>query len=444
MEMAPSGPGQKDVHKMRFTGPYRQSVAWMALLVLALTGCTRVRTTIPAQCVTPKYFDGPRSAREPVNFLQLRQDPPTSYLLGPRDILGVYIEGVLGRAEDAPPVHFSDQPNVPPSIGFPIPIREDGTLSLPLIPPINVSGLTLAQAEHEIRKAYTIDNRILAPDRARIIVTIMKPRTYSILVVREDTQIVAGGTAPSRRAEGFEPERRAYTKVVELKAYENDVLHALGESGGLPGVDSKNEIKILRGAASSPEMKQQYQQAMQDPQRRQQLFATGGNNIVKIPLRMGPKDPPVNISTDDIILGNGDIVFIESRSSEVFYTGGLLQGGQFPLPRDYDLDVLGAIAMSGGSIAAAAGGSATAGGGFSRGGVGSIFPPTRVIVVRTVGQQMYAIQISLKTAMTNPDERILIQPNDFVLLEYTEFELVANVLLNNVNLNLSLNDLFNR
>ena len=44
-----------------------------------------------------------------------------------------------------------------------------------------------------------------------------------------------------------------------------------------------------------------------------------------------------------ILLHDGDIVFIESRETEVFYTGGLLGGNQFALPRDYDIDVVRAI-----------------------------------------------------------------------------------------------------
>ncbi len=50
---------------------------------------------------------------------------------------------------------------------------------------------------------------------------------------------------------------------------------------------------------------------------------------------------------EDIILEEGDVVYIESRDAEVFYTGGLLPGGEFPIPRDYDLDVLGAMALAG-------------------------------------------------------------------------------------------------
>jgi len=205
----------------------------------------------------------------------------------------------------------------------------------------------------------------------------------------------------------------------------------------MPGVDSKNQITILRGAAKNPSLQDQYQRSVSDPVTRALLFASGA--VTKIPLRLGPGDPPLAFKPEDILLNTGDIVFIESRSAEVFYTGGLLPGKQIPVPRDYDLDVLGAIAMAGGQIAAGAGANPING---NRASVGSLFPPTRVVVIRNVDGQMKSFKLSLRTAVTNPQERILIQPNDFVMLEYTEFELFMNIMLNNVNLNFSLNELF--
>ena len=46
-----------------------------------------------------------------------------------------------------------------------------------------------------------------------------------------------------------------------------------------------------------------------------------------------------------MILQSGDIISIRSRDAEVFYTGGLLPAGQYPLPRDYDLNVVEAISL---------------------------------------------------------------------------------------------------
>ena len=121
------------------------------------------------------------------------------------------------------------------------------------------------------------------------------------------------------------------TRQVSLPAYENDVLHALSESGGLPGNEAKSEVIILRGASNNPKIQDQAQRAMEDPLTCAQLFASSPS-VTRIPLRMGPHDPPVQVSQDDIILHTGDIIFVQSRESEVFYTGGLLHGGQFPIP----------------------------------------------------------------------------------------------------------------
>jgi hypothetical protein len=48
-----------------------------------------------------------------ISMLRLRQDPPEVYLLGPGDVLGVYIKGVLGNDQELPPVHFPEDSNRP-------------------------------------------------------------------------------------------------------------------------------------------------------------------------------------------------------------------------------------------------------------------------------------------------------------------------------------------
>ena len=160
-------------------------VVILLAIVTASTGCSAYRNTVPGYCVGNGFRES-RSDKEPINFLRLRQEPPDAYRLDSRDVLGIYIEGVLGNKDEPPPVHFPEQnEDIPPAIGFPVPVREDGTLSLPLVAPIEVRGLTLPEAERMIRDAY-IQRKILKPDRERIIVTLMRPRTYHVLVVRED------------------------------------------------------------------------------------------------------------------------------------------------------------------------------------------------------------------------------------------------------------------
>ena len=408
-------------------------------LAVLCAGCSSVsRNATPATCMNePNILDKPRGEKQPIDFSRLRQDPPAVYQLGPEDILGIYVEGVLGKTDEPPPVYYPplqpDHPVPAPALGFPVPIREDGTVSLPLLEPLQIGGLTLAQAEDEIRKAYTVEHQILQRGRDRIIVTLVKKRTYNVIVVREDTSTMQGyyaAQADRQRGGMYENLRAGLTKSLELDAYENDVLHALAQSGGLPGVDTKNEIKILRGAFKSAREREQYLQTLTDPVARSEVIATG-RKVQRIPLRASSGERPVNLTQEDIILNKGDIVFIESRDEEVFYTGGLIRGGQFPVPRDYDLDVLGAIAMSGGSISAAAGGAGPGVTG-SRGSAAGVFPPTRVVVLRNVNGQMTAIKLSLKTAPLNPKERLLVQPNDMIIVEYTPMEAVLNVLMNNI------------
>ncbi len=69
-------------------------------------------------------------------------------------------------------------------------------------------------------------------------------------------------------------------------------------------------------------------------------------------------------------------------------------------------------------------------------GPGNVVPPTRVIIVRRLpdGSQIN-IDVDLKLALIDPRERVLIQPDDFVLLKYRPYEFAANVALNFVSFN---------
>ncbi len=143
------------------------------LMVTAMTGCTTLTQPIdgvPAERVPPEFFAQPKNDLVPVDISLLALEPPREYQIGPDDILGVYIEGVLpfnppNSPPAPPPVNFPDaESTLPPSIGYPIAVQEDGTLSLPLIEPLQVDGLTLEQVRDAIRDAY-IDSDILRPEK---------------------------------------------------------------------------------------------------------------------------------------------------------------------------------------------------------------------------------------------------------------------------------------
>jgi protein involved in polysaccharide export with SLBB domain len=426
------------------------------LLIQFALGCNLAQNkqSIPADCVSPKFFDQPRGNMDTIDYMRLVQCRPEEHEIGPRDVLGIYIEGVLGRKEDAPPVNTPQDEDLPPSIGYPIAVEESGSISLPLVPPIKVAGMTLPQAKAAIETAYTKERAILQPTRDRVIVTLLRPRTYHVFVVREDTGPVQNTTTgQARQGEVMlETVRRGATYALKLPAYENDVFHALSRSGGLPGADAKAQVRIVRGACLNGTRHNGVPEFLPPPGVGSSvLFSDQGDNpsvataqnrgTVVIPLRAYPGDSSAEFTADDITLHTGDMVVVETRETEVYYTGGLLTAGQYPIPRDYDLDVLAAMAMSGGSVAAAAGGS-----GSRFGGGGFLFPPTRLKVIRTVYGRQDVINVDLQQAIYDSGERILVQPNDLLVLEYTTPELVGNVILNNllVNFSVNLNELFHQ
>ena len=158
------------------------SLIAIATLVTS-SGCTTLLSPmegIPVGSVPEQLLGKPKSDLIPVPLALLRRDRPHEYLLGEGDILGVYIEGVMppkaneDQIASAPPVNFP-QPgsDLPPSVGYPIPVRDDGTLPLPLVEPIDVEGKTLAEAEKLIRQAYVNDEKILRPGRDRILVSLL-------------------------------------------------------------------------------------------------------------------------------------------------------------------------------------------------------------------------------------------------------------------------------
>ncbi len=562
----------------------RYGMLGLTVLLALTTGCAAFRPIkgIPARYV-PDEFRGPsRSGQQTIDLSLLRQTPPPTHLVDTGDLLAIYIEGILGKTNEHPPVYFPVTQDVVPTIGFPLPVREDGTISLPLIEPVSVRGLTLVDVEERIRRAYTADRQILVPGRDRIFVALQRPRTHRVLVIRQEaTSEVSVGQAGTLNLGAL---IRGTGKVVNLPAYKNDVLNALAETGGLPGTDAENAIYVIRAphrarrtptadcsawantlaaraatgtiirgqdpgwgtpnpavnphgdyrrsggpgfsvpaaspaglapipeptlgpTSANPHQAQPYQPQLYQPQSYQPpsapvglppapqwgagaplqgqppltpqpampawptappamspqtmtadpynsgvpstmslpefgqqsaAWAAGmggieigdsldGRHIIRIPVRLGPGER-TDITESDIILEDGDIVFIESRDTEVFYTGGLLGGGQYTLPRDYDLDVLAAIAVAQGRQSGGGGGSRATqsiGGQSALNGDVSI-SASRIIVLRPLpdGTQI-PVSINLYDALRNPSERIIIQPGDYILLQYTKAEAVG-------------------
>jgi len=422
-----------------------------AVLMPTTTGCTSLLAPIdgtPVNQIPPALLGEKRADYINVPLALLRMEQPEHYVLDDGDILGIYIEGIMPpqNNEDQPvtipPVHFPEEgSDLPPSVGFPIPIRDDGSLPLPLIAPIDVRGKTIAEAEEAIRRAYVDEEKILRAGRDRILVSLMRERTSRVIVIREDganpDSAIAGGSNQFGNSQEIisGTERQGSGFTLDMPAYKNDLMHALADTGGLPGLNAKSSVKILKASKLNASTRREMMMAMFAGQGAgcndgcQSLCECEGMIedpfAITIPLRVRPGEMP-NINPADVILEDGDIVYIEARDTEFFYTAGLLPGGQYPLPRDYDIDVLGAMSVAGTGL----GGSTSRGGGgisgLMSGGFGGATPTNLYIMRRDDCGREFTILVDLKQAYNDPSQRILVQPGDTLILRYKPCEEALN------------------
>ncbi len=402
------------------------------LLGMSLSGCTQLLNpiqTVPANRVPQAFLAEPQADKIPIDVSRLRIDPPEFYILDSEDVLGIFIDGVLGQFDSPPPVQLPVQgSNLPPAIGFPVPIREDGTITLPFVDPIPVRGLTVPQAEELIKRSYFDGPSPILREQARVIVTLLRERTYRVFVVRSDLGQIGGQAQTGRVSQGIASRADESSRgfVLELPAYQNDVLNALSLTGGFPGVNAKSDIRVLRGdRISSTKRDSEIREFYRTNKAEDFPFGLVPNvsdesSTLKIPLRLKPGQVP-NFRKEDIELRSGDIVYVDNRDTEIYYTGGLLGGGEFLLPRDYDLDILAAVAISGTTVGV---GRPTGGIG---GAIGGSVAPTNLIVLRRIpGNRQIAIRVDLTEAVNNPASRLLVKAGDTLILRFKPQEEIVN------------------
>jgi hypothetical protein len=305
-----------------------------------------------------------------------------------------------------------------------------------LIPPLNVVGLTVTEAAEKVRRAYSVERNILEPGRERILISLIRPRVQRVMVVRDDIPF-----PPVFQPQGNAAllTRRGTGNVLDLPAFENDVMHALTTTGGLPGVDAFSVVWVFRGRAAQPQDMEALKRRIDAGESPETVFqpAATERTVVRIPLRVYPGEP-LPFTEDDITLRTGDVVYLQTRQTEYFFSGGLLPPGQIPLPRDYDLDVIGALALATGSVGGPAGGQGALA--LQYKGVynpGNIIPPTRVLILRTLpnGEQIQ-IRVDLKRTKFDQRERVMIAPGDVVMLYYKPGEVFGNWAVNYLSYNI--------
>jgi hypothetical protein len=384
---------------------------------------------IPVRRLPTEILSSPvRERTQTIPLALLKQVGPKDYLLAAGDVIGVYVAGVFPLTQPdqpipAPPVYFPSQidplgAGLPPSTGYPVTIRSDGTISLPLIEPVSLDGLTVEQANQRVREAY-IDKGILPPGRETVLLTLMQPRQIRVLVFRQE---VGGFSAGGRGDISSNNVKLGTGHVVDLRAYENDVATALANTGGLPGLDAFDGVFIFRGGQSN----QALVQALSSLNSYDELKSMEdlGVKVDYIPTRWAAGDP-VPFQPHDVILNQGDILLLESRDRDLFYAAGLLPAGQYVLPRDHDLDVVEAVVLIRGTLVNGSFGGNNFTGRLIQQGAGNPNPSALTVIRRTPDGGQIPISVDLNRALKDPRERILVQPNDVLILQETVGEAFA-------------------
>jgi len=402
-----------------------------AMLLLTATalsgGCAAISNPvadgIPVNRLPAEVLGRPRSDLKPIPLTILRQREVELYTLDKGDVLAIVAEDIIAPAGVAPPVRMPDQNNRTAAIGFPVPVGDDGTIGLPRLKPIPVKGKTLKEVEALIRDAATGgsgNEPILGKktiDQVRISVQLLERRSYSITVVREDSQPIQQQT--TQGATVFGGTRKGSGITIRLPAGENDVLHALNASGGPPGLDAKNEVLVFRGTY--------------DP-------ADPSKAAIRIPLRVYPEQS-LSLPESDIILKDGDVMLIETRDTDVYYLAGVGGSRQFQLPRDYDLDVFHALAIAGAPLV---------NGGFTSNafvaqsvsaGIGTPSPALVTVLRKLENGQQIPIRVELDRALKDPRERIRIQPGDIIVMQERPADAALRYVYQAFGFNLAANNL---
>lgn len=390
---------------------------WTALVLSGCAALTNpVADGIPVRYLPPEVLGESKNACCPIPLPLLEQKREAVYRLDEGDVLGIWIEGVLGERTVPPPVHTSpplvlrDQRRLAPSMGYPVPVREDGTIVLPMVPPFQVRGRSLIEVEEMIRQVLIKDKQILQAGNEHISLTLLQKRSVHVVVLRQEansfTPAAQGVVVTAKRGTGFS---------IDLPAGENDVLHALSVTGGLPGLDAYDEVLVQRNCFEDKDGGEAIRRQLEG-QADAVVPPLASRPCIRIPLRwkIGAKLP---FGPDDVILHNGDVVVLHPREEEVFFTGGLIPSGEHILPRDRDLDVVEAVTSVRGPLINGAFVNNNLAGNLINPGIGFDSPSLLVVVRKLPSGGQLPIRVDLNRALRDPRERILVRPGDLLILQ---------------------------
>ena len=112
-----------------------------------------IRKRVDALLADPSLSSRKASAVKPeTDTSRLAQLEP--HTVQPGDTLGLFIENIWGASGSTPPIHTDPTGVRPPAMGYPMMVRPDGTLSLPILGSVKISGLSLKGVESKLMHEY--------------------------------------------------------------------------------------------------------------------------------------------------------------------------------------------------------------------------------------------------------------------------------------------------
>ncbi|NNJ24087.1 polysaccharide biosynthesis/export family protein [Alienimonas chondri] len=421
----------------------------LALLaaVCAASGCAAMHplSGVPAENLADSFRTPVRTPQRPIDPSLLGQPRPSVYRLDTGDIVGVFAPALYGDGglESPPPVVAETTLNLIPGQGFPHRVGRDGALHIPLLGPVLVRGMTIEETRGRlvdlIRAQYEIDED--KPDPV-VTLSLLKERTISVVVFRNEMG-PDGALDNDAQGQGGERFDSPTGEIVELPAYQNDVLHALAATGGTPNLEGDTVVTVARAGGlrltgcgpngcrpdglmggTPPGLPAgAIGGHSAGPAGRPMIAApptVDGPQVVKIPMQLLPGQAP-GFCHSDVILRDGDAVYVGSRTKDVFYTGGLLGPGSFRLPRDSDIDVLEALAVVQGQRQNVGTTRALTGNSVLSRDVTAGASSLIILRERPDGTRL-RIEVDLRDAIVDPRQRILIRPQDYLILQYRKGE----------------------